>query len=587
LRSLVAAGLRFGTLYADPPWPYRNARGRGAAARHYRTMPLDQIVALKEYVIPLAAARCHLHLWTTKSFLEEGLAVLKEWGFRFKSYRVWVKKQVGLGHYWRCCTEVLLLGVRGDYTFLNHSIPDYFFAPRRRHSEKPEEAREAVERVSPGPRLELFARKVTPGWTAWGDEVPVTEEIAMTVSEQPSVDVVEVDSIEVGERYRRDLGDLDGLAGSIGAVGMLHPVVITPARRLIAGRRRLEAVRRLGWSRVPARVVDLDDIVLGEDAENRFRKDLTPTEAVAIGRALEEREREQALRRQEATRAKEGEKVGARPDHETTVRNTNGCCEPGSEGGGKIPPPTANGEAGKTRDKVAAAVGMSGRTYDKAKAVVVASEEQPELFGDLPQQMDTTGKVDPAYQELRARAASPPGQPPVQTDPGAVDTDGDGGAVDPTPGRPAARDCPAVRDALRAYRRLRRWMRRHFLQELFRDPSRTEQLAVARVYPASFAKLRKRLLPLLAEGESLLVIPGSHGSMRRWEAIDWPAVLQLFTDIERHAIECRGAREQLRQLAAKGKEVASTREPTRDDPHALLCILGRIKRLLADARVVF
>src|SRR5690349_19827099 len=107
-----------------------------------------------------------------------------------------------------------------------------------------------------------------------------------------------IEKIHVGERHRRDLGDIDGLAASIAQVGLLHPVVVRPDGVTIAGARRLAAVKRLGWGKVPVRVIDLDDIARGGFAENAYRKDFTLSEAVAIKRALEPREREAAKQRQ-------------------------------------------------------------------------------------------------------------------------------------------------------------------------------------------------------------------------------------------------------------------------------------------------
>jgi ParB family chromosome partitioning protein len=195
------------------------------------------------------------------------------------------------------------------------------------------------------------------------------------------------DVIVVGDRYRKDLGDLDALADSIERLGMLEPVVITRHWHLVAGQRRLTAalMRKRPW--VPVRTVaGLDDALAAlraEHDENICRKDFTPSEAVAIGKALEELEKPRARKRQEATQAKKGAKVGA------------------AQGGGKFPPPS--GGHGKTADKVGAAVGMSGKTYRKAKAVVEAAAEpdaKPEVK-EAAAEMDRTGKVDRAYKKVR------------------------------------------------------------------------------------------------------------------------------------------------------------------------------------------
>jgi N6-adenosine-specific RNA methylase IME4 len=185
LQELVAAGRRFGTIYADPPWQYDNTRTRGAAERHYCTMPVEQIRALP--VRELAADEAHLHLWTTVGFLAEGLILLDTWGFQYKSMFVWNKPKLGLGNYWRLCHEILLLGVKGSLPFAKDArdLRSCETLDRGEHSAKPDEVRSFIERSSPGPRLELFARKVTPGWTAWGDEVPVGEEHVICPGENP------------------------------------------------------------------------------------------------------------------------------------------------------------------------------------------------------------------------------------------------------------------------------------------------------------------------------------------------------------------------------------------------------------------
>jgi ParB family chromosome partitioning protein len=192
-------------------------------------------------------------------------------------------------------------------------------------------------------------------------------------------DCLAITEIRIGDRHRRDLGDLAGLAESIKSRGLLHPIVVRPDHTLIAGYRRLEAVKRLAWETVPVTIVDIDDLILGERDENTLRKDFTPSEAVAIGRLIEHRERELAKERQA-----EGQKSGGRGRTKL---------------GGKLPPSLV----GKTRDRVGAALGMSGRTYERSKAVVEAAERDPSKFGDLPNLMDATGEVWSVDRELRKR----------------------------------------------------------------------------------------------------------------------------------------------------------------------------------------
>lgn len=113
----------------------------------------------------------HLHLWTTHSFLFEAKRVMDAWGFTYKSFFVWVKPQTGTGHYWRSSAEILLLGVRGELSFLDRTIPNWLCVDRDEHSAKPEKVRGLIERVSPGPYLELSGRRAVHGWVVFGNEV--------------------------------------------------------------------------------------------------------------------------------------------------------------------------------------------------------------------------------------------------------------------------------------------------------------------------------------------------------------------------------------------------------------------------------
>ena len=112
--------------------------------------------------------------------------------------------------------------------------------------------------------------------------------------------MTDVAAIRIGERHRRGMGDIDGLAASIEELGLLPPIVVRPDGKLIAGARRLLAAKALGWQTIPATVVDLDAVVRGEFAENAHRKHFTLSEAVAIKRALKPLER---ARRQSSGRA--------------------------------------------------------------------------------------------------------------------------------------------------------------------------------------------------------------------------------------------------------------------------------------------
>jgi N6-adenosine-specific RNA methylase IME4 len=169
LHKLAADGRRFGTIYADPPWQYGNQSTRGAMNDHYIGMGVDEIAELP--VVALAAEQAHLHLWTTNAFLFDCQRIMQAWGFEYKSCYVWVKPQIGMGNYWRVSHEFLLLGVRGSCAFADRSLRSWGEFRRGQHSAKPDEIRTLIERASPGPRLELFGRRVARDWTVWGNEI--------------------------------------------------------------------------------------------------------------------------------------------------------------------------------------------------------------------------------------------------------------------------------------------------------------------------------------------------------------------------------------------------------------------------------
>ena len=159
------------TIVADPPWRYAAAATKAAAGKHYSTMPLEDIFALGEAVRELAAADAHLWLWTTNAFMEEGHQVVRAWGFRPLTILTWCKKQPGVGYYLRNSTEHAILASRGKPLVPDEkALSSWYVWPRGAHSAKPEAFLDLVERVSPGPYLEMFSRRARLGWDTWGNE---------------------------------------------------------------------------------------------------------------------------------------------------------------------------------------------------------------------------------------------------------------------------------------------------------------------------------------------------------------------------------------------------------------------------------
>lgn len=163
---------KYRTILADPPWDI-NQRGKyssRSAESHYRLMPLDRIKAIP--VKELTAENSHLYLWIPVGLLQEGLDVIKAWGFTYRSAIFWIKPRLGLGNYIRNASETCLFATRGKAPVKFKGQPNWMFCPQQEHSHKPEEQYAVIERLSHAPYLELFARRrhKHPDWDIWGDQ---------------------------------------------------------------------------------------------------------------------------------------------------------------------------------------------------------------------------------------------------------------------------------------------------------------------------------------------------------------------------------------------------------------------------------
>jgi N6-adenosine-specific RNA methylase IME4 len=173
---------RYATILADPPWRFANRTGKMAPEHkrllRYPTMSIEEIKGLP--VRSMAKDKSHLYLWVPNALLPWGLEVVAAWGFEFKATITWYKVRKdggpdgrGVGFYFRNVTELLLFGVRGKN---NRTLDpgrrqtNIIVSRKREHSRKPDEVYNIIEKCSPGPYLELFARFKRPNWTQWGNE---------------------------------------------------------------------------------------------------------------------------------------------------------------------------------------------------------------------------------------------------------------------------------------------------------------------------------------------------------------------------------------------------------------------------------
>jgi len=181
-------GKEYHTIYADPPWRFANRTGKVAPEHkrltRYETMSVEDIMALP--VADVAAAKSHLYLWVPNALLPDGLAVMKAWGFEYKTNLVWEKVRKdgmpdgrGVGFYFRNVTEILLFGIRGKNNRTlqpGRSQVNLLRTEKREHSRKPDEFVSLIEACSSGPRLEMFARGDRAGWDMWGNQADANYE---------------------------------------------------------------------------------------------------------------------------------------------------------------------------------------------------------------------------------------------------------------------------------------------------------------------------------------------------------------------------------------------------------------------------
>ena len=179
---MVCGSEKYRTIVADPPWQFQNRTGKVAPEHkrlnRYPTMTLEDIMALP--VCDIAGEKAHLYLWVPNALLPEGLALMKAWGFEYKTNIVWEKVRKdgmpdgrGVGFYFRNVTELLLFGIKGDKNrtqSAGRTQVNLIRTTKREHSRKPDEIFPIIEACSEGPYLELFARGWRENWTLWGNQ---------------------------------------------------------------------------------------------------------------------------------------------------------------------------------------------------------------------------------------------------------------------------------------------------------------------------------------------------------------------------------------------------------------------------------
>lgn len=175
--------MKYQVIYCDPPWDYKGqtqhgGKGKsdtGSALRHYPTMKLPELIALKPMIDQLADTECLLFMWTSSPHLDQAIELMKGWGFQWATVGfVWDKGRVNPGFYTMSQCELCLIGKRGKIPQPRgaRNVRQYLRRGREEHSKKPDEVRIRIDQMFPTQnKIELFARQRVDGWDAWGNEV--------------------------------------------------------------------------------------------------------------------------------------------------------------------------------------------------------------------------------------------------------------------------------------------------------------------------------------------------------------------------------------------------------------------------------
>lgn len=172
---------QYDIIYADPPWDYKGQKQHngkagkltGSADKHYRTLKLSDLKRLP--VVEIAADDCLLFMWSSSPHLDQGIDLMKAWGFKWATVGfVWNKMRVNPGFYTMSQCELCLIGKRGRIPKPRgaRNVRQLVESLRGAHSVKPAEVRGRIDEMFPTQsKIELFARQRADGWDAWGDEV--------------------------------------------------------------------------------------------------------------------------------------------------------------------------------------------------------------------------------------------------------------------------------------------------------------------------------------------------------------------------------------------------------------------------------
>lgn len=182
---------KFDIIYADPPWDYngklqfdKSSKSVeqidlskkifiSSAAFKYPTLKTSELMKIP--IQEISKDDCLLFMWTTNPHLSQSVELGQVWGFEYKTVAfIWDKMNHNPGQYTLSNCELCLVFKRGRIPRPRgaRNVQQLVRSPRKAHSEKPVEVIQAIEKMFPTQeRIELFARRKTKGWSAWGLDV--------------------------------------------------------------------------------------------------------------------------------------------------------------------------------------------------------------------------------------------------------------------------------------------------------------------------------------------------------------------------------------------------------------------------------
>ena len=186
---------KFDIIYADPPWHYNGKLQFDKSSKSsdmidlkkkifvstsgfkYPTLKTSELMKIP--IQKIAADDCLLFMWTTNPHLEQAIELGKAWGFEYRTVAfIWDKMNHNPGKYTLSNCELCLLFKHGRIPTPRgaRNIQQLVKSPRKKHSQKPIEVMEGIEKMFPHhKRIELFARKKTKGWSSWGLDLIMKE----------------------------------------------------------------------------------------------------------------------------------------------------------------------------------------------------------------------------------------------------------------------------------------------------------------------------------------------------------------------------------------------------------------------------